>query len=265
MAKLVLSDITGLTQATAINANAALIEAAFENTLSRDGTTPNQMDADIDMNSYNLNNVGNITASGAMSADSLAVTTLTLGGTQIIEQGNLESVTVSSTWEKLESGSIPAAQSLTVTWDESAYDEIVIVIKGARTSSDNDTLYLQCGYNDGASILTGAGEYDGIYNAYSSTSWINQPSNDRSFIATACGDQVDETISVKIVITNHADANAGANVKTELSHKNASAALVNYNIFTQVKASQAIDTAKIAFLSGTFAAGTYAVYGLSNA
>ena len=75
MAKLTLTDLTSLTsnETTAINqinANGALIETALENTLSRDGTTPNSMSADLDMNSNNLLNVSNITlASGSALFD----------------------------------------------------------------------------------------------------------------------------------------------------------------------------------------------------
>lgn len=63
MAKLVLADVavTGVdlqTLITTFNDNMALIEAAVENTLSRDGTTPNFMDKDLDMNGYCLINVG---------------------------------------------------------------------------------------------------------------------------------------------------------------------------------------------------------------
>ena len=57
MAKLVLNDIAGLTADVALNSNFTAIEAAIENTLSRDGTSPNPMGADLDMNSYDLNNV----------------------------------------------------------------------------------------------------------------------------------------------------------------------------------------------------------------
>lgn len=59
MAKLTLTDITSGFDLSAYNANNSLIEAAIENTLSRDGTTPNTMSADIDMNSNDLNNVIN--------------------------------------------------------------------------------------------------------------------------------------------------------------------------------------------------------------
>lgn len=57
MAKLTLTDITTGFDTSAYNANNSLIEAALENTLSRDGTTPNTMSADLDMNSFDLNNV----------------------------------------------------------------------------------------------------------------------------------------------------------------------------------------------------------------
>jgi len=52
MAKLSLSTIgAGYGSVGTINANYALMEAALENTLSRDGETPNVMNANIDMNS----------------------------------------------------------------------------------------------------------------------------------------------------------------------------------------------------------------------
>lgn len=52
-----------LTSSTAINSNSAAVQAAFDNTLSRDGSTPNNMEADLDMDSNDLLNVGSISAS----------------------------------------------------------------------------------------------------------------------------------------------------------------------------------------------------------
>lgn len=63
MAKLVLDDIGSTltnTAATTINNNNTKIEQALENTLSRDGSIPNNMSADIDMNSNDLLNVNRI-------------------------------------------------------------------------------------------------------------------------------------------------------------------------------------------------------------
>lgn len=88
MAKLTLSDLASLANETSaintINNNSALIETALENTLSRDGTTPNTMTADIDMNSNDLLNVGIVNA-----------TQLKVGG---IDAALLGDVTVRGGW-----------------------------------------------------------------------------------------------------------------------------------------------------------------------
>lgn len=66
MAKLTLTDLTSLTNevaaVAAINNNSGDIETALENTLSRDGTSPNSMAADLDMDSNKILNLGAPTA-----------------------------------------------------------------------------------------------------------------------------------------------------------------------------------------------------------
>lgn len=61
MSKLTLPDIgnlaNGSSARTAINDNFAAISEALDNTVSRDGQTPNQMEADLDLNSHKLINV----------------------------------------------------------------------------------------------------------------------------------------------------------------------------------------------------------------
>jgi len=61
LAKLTLTDLANLTNETsavaAINANNAATEAALEKTLSRDGTSPNSMSANLDMNSQRIENL----------------------------------------------------------------------------------------------------------------------------------------------------------------------------------------------------------------
>lgn len=62
MAKLILDDLSSLTaneqsSVSTINTNSARIETALENTLSRDGTSPNSMAADLDMNSHRISNL----------------------------------------------------------------------------------------------------------------------------------------------------------------------------------------------------------------
>jgi hypothetical protein len=61
MTKITLNNVADLTNpttaATVINANSAAIVTAIENTLSRDGTAPNQMSANLDMNSNRIINL----------------------------------------------------------------------------------------------------------------------------------------------------------------------------------------------------------------
>lgn len=72
-----LTDVTSLTNSSAINTlnqNWDSIQEAFDNTLSRDGSTPNAMNGDLDLNGNALLNVGTID-----------VTNLTLDGQTITD------------------------------------------------------------------------------------------------------------------------------------------------------------------------------------
>lgn len=61
MSKITLSNIGDLRNSTTakntINSNNTVIQTAFDNTLSRDGSTPNQMQSALDMNSYRVVNL----------------------------------------------------------------------------------------------------------------------------------------------------------------------------------------------------------------
>lgn len=76
MAKLTLNDITESATGfdIAINQNNTLVEAAIENTLSRDGTGPNQMESDLDMNSYRIVNL----ADAVLPQDAVTLNQLTI-------------------------------------------------------------------------------------------------------------------------------------------------------------------------------------------
>ena len=52
------SILAGYAVNTTTNANMTAIANAFENTVSRDGTSPNTMLADFDMNSHSILNLG---------------------------------------------------------------------------------------------------------------------------------------------------------------------------------------------------------------
>lgn len=78
------SYLPGTTSASAINSNDTSLNAAFDNTLSRDGSTPNEMNADFDMNNNDILNVKNINA-----------TDIILSGTSI--QGQVDAAAASAT------------------------------------------------------------------------------------------------------------------------------------------------------------------------
>lgn len=65
MAKLSLSPISsGYASIDALNANFAAIEAALNNTVSRDGSAPNYMEASLDMNGQSILNAGGVYVNG---------------------------------------------------------------------------------------------------------------------------------------------------------------------------------------------------------
>lgn len=75
-----LTDITNIDNAASIlNANWDAIQEAFENTLSRDGSTPNQMEADLDMNSNDILNAKDISVTGTLTVSGQDINDLLSG------------------------------------------------------------------------------------------------------------------------------------------------------------------------------------------
>jgi hypothetical protein len=83
----------------ALNANFDAIEAAFENTLSRDGDTPNFMMTPLDMNGYAIVNVSSITS----------------GGVNVIAKLNQDYVTYSTDMTSIYNNYISITQRVTIS------------------------------------------------------------------------------------------------------------------------------------------------------
>ena len=103
MAKLNTVDLTTLVNETSavntINNNFAAVETAMENTLSRDGTTPNQMGASLDMNSNRiLNLLSPINDAEAVRKDYVdnLVQTAVGSGSGIVTLNDLSDVTIAT-------------------------------------------------------------------------------------------------------------------------------------------------------------------------
>lgn len=89
MAKLTLTDVSaGYLSVATYNANNVLLEAALENTLSRDGTSPNTMSANLDLNSNKAVNLTDGTnAQDAVTKAQLDASVATPEGTAVKSTG----------------------------------------------------------------------------------------------------------------------------------------------------------------------------------
>jgi len=69
---------------TVLNSNFSAIEEQFDNTLSRDGSTPNSMAADLDMDSNDILNVADLTAVNVTVTGTLTGTALTRSSADLV-------------------------------------------------------------------------------------------------------------------------------------------------------------------------------------
>lgn len=136
MTKITLNNVGSLIDATTaqttINNNSSTIQTAFDNTLSRDGTSPNKMSAPIDMNGQNILNLPAASATGepitfeVFNAATIGAGNVPSGGTtgQVLAKTSNASYAMGWTSESAEitagtniaiTGSSPATISTTTT------------------------------------------------------------------------------------------------------------------------------------------------------
>ena len=155
MSKLTLNDMSSSYRSAAkFDENFAAIEAAIENTLSRDGTSPNQMEASLDMNSNRVINaatpigdsdlatkayVDSVSGAGSTPGDLLAVNNLS----------DLENASTARTNLGLEDGA-----TSTIGVDLQAYDSNLTSFVGVFALPTSDGTSNQVLRTDGAGNLT---------------------------------------------------------------------------------------------------------------
>lgn len=119
-----------------LNAHLDKIETAFQNTLSRDGSAPNFMGADIDMNSQQLINLGDPTLEHHAATKSY-VDTLAFGGEITIALPDVTSRTTSKT--TLKAIALPTAETAVIVEYNTAHGDrwggIFVWRSGNRASS----------------------------------------------------------------------------------------------------------------------------------
>jgi len=121
MAKLTTLDvISGYASTTALNNNFALVEAALENTLSRDGTTPNSMSADLDMNGNGILNVGDMLVGGIGLTASVTAAAASASAASVSASASAISAAAALASESAASASASAASldaAVVADWD----------------------------------------------------------------------------------------------------------------------------------------------------
>jgi hypothetical protein len=170
MAKLTLTDIATFVGGSAIttyNNNLALIEAALENTLSRDGTSPNTMTDNLDMNSNRILNL--IEATQDTEPVRLA---------EFNEELTALETTVSN-WASTAQGYANAAAA--------ALDELTDIYLGAKASDPSLD-------NDGAALSAG----DLYFNTVSSVVKVYTGSAWTAAIPSLSGVSLDDLLDVTI-------------------------------------------------------------------
>ena len=79
---------SGHASITALNANYVALRDAFDNTVSRDGSSPNTMSADLDLNGNDITNVNTITDSTGTDVVAAAAASATAAATSATLSGN---------------------------------------------------------------------------------------------------------------------------------------------------------------------------------
>lgn len=129
MAKVTLNTIVaGSGSVDALNANFAAIAAALERLLSRDGTSPNQMEADIDLNGHVLLNAGDSDdPSRLVSYEDMTEYVAARGSGVVVQQQERQVATASQTVFNL----------LTLSYVPGSYN-IAVYVDGVRKFSPQD-------------------------------------------------------------------------------------------------------------------------------
>lgn len=198
---------TGYNATDTVNANFTNIRNAFDNTLSLDGSTPNAMEADLDMNSKDILNVKNIYAdniiyegalpivNGGTGATTASGARTNLGlGTMATESSSdyLTTATASSTYLTQSSA---ASTYLTQTTADGIYQPLdgdltsiaglsgtsgILKKTGASTYTLDTTTYLTSaaigvtvqGYDADLTTLGGLSKTDGNFIVGDGTTWV---------------------------------------------------------------------------------------------
>ena len=204
---------TGHASITALNANFTALKEGFDNTLSRDGSSPNTMSADIDLNGNDLNNVAALKNTSGQDIVALTLGYMNTANTAATNAGNSATASASSASSSATSatasGNSATASASSATGAASSataaaasldtFDDRFLGAKSSNPSVDND----------GDSLATGALYFntgDNNMRVYNGSAWqaVGPTTTEQTNINTvAAADANITTVAGQITPTNN--------------------------------------------------------------
>ena len=180
---------SGHASITALNANYVALRDAFDNTVSRDGSSPNTMSADLDLNGNDITNVNSITNASGVDVVSAVTTLKNQAAASATAAAASETAAASSQTAAAASQTAAAAsQTAAATSATSAatsldtFDDRFLGAKSSNPTVDND----------GDALATGALYFntsDNNMRVYNGSAWqaVGPTSTEQTNINTVAG------------------------------------------------------------------------------
>lgn len=178
----------------------------------------------------------------------------------------------SGAWVEVNSTNISGSPtSFTVTWNESLYSDIRIVISGIQCADDGISFQLLLGEANGATIHNTTGDYDGITKLWSTTGWFDLTDSTQVVLTTSTGNAAGEVVNGVIEIFGTHGSNIGGAIASRIYHRTSSGIdrVNEAKAFLETGAGAgAIDTCKLRFFATTERTwanvGNITTYGLTR-
>ena len=204
---------TGHASITALNANITALKEGFDNTISRDGSSPNTMSADLDLNGNDLNNVGALKntsgqdivalTQGYMNTANTAATNASNSATASATSASSSATSAtSSATSATASANSATASASSATSAASTYDTFDDRFLGAKSSNPSTD-------NDSDALATGALYFntsDNNMRVYNGSAWqaVGPTTTEQTNINTvAAADANITTVAGQITPTNN--------------------------------------------------------------
>ena len=186
---------TGHASITALNANITALKEGFDNTLSRDGSSPNTMSADLDLNGNAITNVATITdatgtdiVSAVTTLKNQAATSATAAASSATAAASSQTAAASSQTAAASSATSASSSATSAASTYDTFDDRFLGVKSSNPTVDND----------GDALATGALYFntsDNNMRVWNGSAWqaVGPTSSEQTNINTVAGISSDVT------------------------------------------------------------------------